>query len=486
MIRIFSFIILSILAFESFGQRLESAQLLRTFSTADISQLANGFPVLFEVDVYKVRYFTPDEAGVDKIASGMLAIPQDASLAFPLACLQHGTVAGREDVPSRLLGGYSTGVILAGLGYVSVMPDYVGLGDSPGIHLYVHAETEASAGRDLLRAARELEDDENFPVFHLNDQVFVSGYSQGGHAAMALHRMLETNFSNEFNVTASAPMSGPYSISEKMKEFTLGDDDYGTVAYIAWVILSYQRAYPSTVGQITLEEIFKPEYLDNIIAFKNENINLWTLNSRLTTSLLNNVGSVTPKDLLLPDVLNSYLTDPTHPLSVASAENDTYDWTPQAPTNLYHCVGDEQVVFENAILAENVMTANGSTSVKSIRIDSDNNLLDHGGCVPGASTSTILFFNSFQEITPVSNTVVDDPLVQVYYHNNILNVNIPNERKENLNRLMVYSMNGVLLLNRDLDERKTQEDVSELSQGMYWVLLSDSHGVFKSQKIIKL
>ena len=53
-------------------------------------------------------------------------------------------------------------MIFAAFGYVVCAPDFVGLGDSPGVHPYVHAKTEASAAIDMLRAARELDADDTF------------------------------------------------------------------------------------------------------------------------------------------------------------------------------------------------------------------------------------------------------------------------------------------------------------------------------------
>lgn len=468
------------------AQRLESAELVQSLTSADISALVGGaLPIPFDVDLYKVRYLTPDTEGVDHVASGLLAVPLDETVGFPMACFQHGTVGGRDDVPSNLRGGHTLGVIFAGLGYVVVQPDYVGLGDSPGIHPYVHASTEASAGVDLLRATRELSAGDDIPPFGLNGQLFLSGYSQGGHAAMALHREIETNLSSEFTVTAGAHMSGPYSISEKMRDFTMGDDEYGTVAYLAWLTLGYQRAYPSTVGQITLEEVFKPAYLDDINAFKNEEIDLWELNDRITTTLLADVGTVTPKDMMNPDILNAVLTDPTHPFSMALADNDTYDWAPVAPTNLYYCEGDDQVTFENATLADEVMKANGSTTVNAIRRDTPPVFFDHGQCVSPSSQAAIFFFGLYQELSMLSEVVDFDPNVQVYYSDSYLSVKVPLEREGAFDQMSIYSSTGELVLQKNIDKGISYHEIDWMTDGMYVVTLRTDTQLYKTQKIIK-
>src|ERR1051326_8920384 len=106
------------------------------------------------------------------------------------------------------------GLAFATSGYAVAMPDYLGLGDSPGLHPYHHARSEATASVDMLRAARAFCAANGF---QLNGRLFLAGYSQGGHATMALLRELETWHMNEFTVTACAPMAGAYDRSEERR-----------------------------------------------------------------------------------------------------------------------------------------------------------------------------------------------------------------------------------------------------------------------------
>ncbi len=466
------------------AQVLENATFLTSVTAADISSQTFGvISASYDVDLYKVTYHTPDVTGADHIASGLLCVPKDDSTIFPLTCYQHGTVAGRDDVPSNLMGGYTLPLILAGTGYVVVAPDFVGLGDSPGVHPYVHAATEASAGVDLMRAARELDADDAFGEFDLSDQVFVTGYSQGGHAAMALHRVLETDLSNEFQVTGSAPMSGPYSISESMVDFTLGDMDYGTVAYIAWLTLGYQVAYPNTVGMLTLEDVFQPQYIPSIEQFRDEEIDLWTLNDILLDLLITNTGSTKPRDLILPNILNSLLTDPTHPFSMALADNDTYDWAPEAPTVMYYCMGDDQVTFENAILAESVMQANGS-SARAERADTDLFPADHGQCVLPAASRALAFFDSLRNLLSSTEDALSKDDSVIYITDGTLVMDIPSDRKGQ-NTMIVFSQTGQKIAETKLNTGLNEYDMYDMNQGMYIISLKDENGIYKTQKVVK-
>lgn len=465
----------------TYAQKVESTTFLGSVTAAEISQLA-GLPVPYAVDLYKVRYFTPDAVGEEHVASGLVCIPQNENLAFPLFCYQHGTVGGREDVPSRLAGGYELPLVFSALGFVVCAADFVGLGDSPGVHPYVHASTEATAGVDLLLAAREMSQDDSFPPFALNDQLFISGYSQGGHASMAAHRLIQEEYSNQFDVTGAAHMSGPYSISEKMVEFTLGDQEYGTVSYLAWLTLGYLEAYPVLLADISIEDVFKAEYLDDILAFRDEDISLWELNDRLIQSLETIVGAILPREILKEDVLNALLSDPSYPLSEALADNDTYDWSPTSPTNLYYCIGDEQVIFENATLAEAVMTQNGSTTVNALRLD-NTFPLDHGQCVSPAVTSALFFFGSLQEFTTSTNLLFEEDITMHYAMAQLL-CDVPMSYSENGLMLSLHSMDGRRVYHSNISAGLSLHDVGQLPAGIYLGNVIYKNGIVQSQKIV--
>ena len=61
---------------------------------------------------------------------------------------------------------------------------------------------------------------------------------------MALHKELETYNTNEFTITASAPMAGPYDLSGTMTEdVMLGTNSYGSPSYLPYVILGLDEVY---------------------------------------------------------------------------------------------------------------------------------------------------------------------------------------------------------------------------------------------------
>ena len=360
------------------------------------------------IDLYKVLYTTPDIEGRTDTASGLLVLPQvEANLAVPLMVVQHGTVAGPEDVPSNMRGGWELAGLFGALGYATIAPDMLGLGESRGFHPYVHAATETSAAIDMMYAARAL--DAGDDGFAMNDQVFVTGYSQGGHAAQALHRELQANYAGEFNVTAATHMSGPYSISGTMYDLILSDQPYGTVAYAPYTLMSYNEVYGLYDD---IREYVKEPYASMCEEFYRGDIELFDLNFRLIDTLIAREGAPVTRFMLQDTLIASVENNPDHPLRVALQDNDTYDWAPQAPTRLYYCEGDDQVPFRNSVIADSVMRENGAPNFNSANLSET---ATHTECITPAVTNTVFFFAAYA--APVTSTRVAYPEPVAFWPN---------------------------------------------------------------------
>ncbi len=370
-----------------------------------------GQPVDYGVDLYRIRYKTLGSDNLPDTASGLLVLPQvPAGTSWPMVLYEHGTTDGPNDVPSQLRGGFEVAMAYAASGFITAAPDYLGLGTSRGFHPYVHAATEASASLDMLNGSLEYLDlyepdwDPNY--------LFVAGYSQGGHASMAVHREIEDFWSFVYPVTAATHMSGPYSISGVMRDLILSDESYGSPAYIAYIVLGYQEVYGNIYNQIT--DVFKEPYASAIENFHNGLITLTTLNNQLI-SQLSMSGDTVAKRMLQDDIVTAIeQNDPSHPINFALADNDTYAWAPVAPTRLYYCGGDEQVPYQNSLVAEAEMNNLGAADVKAENL---NPTFSHGQCVFPAVLASIDFFQSFVHPSAVQNldrnaaplTVVPNP-----------------------------------------------------------------------------
>ena len=165
----------------------------------------------------------------------------------------------------------------------------------------MHAGTQSSAALDLLIGTKEFAHRNGFDEI---TQIFVTGYSQGGHATMALAQALEERISDDLWLTASACNAGPYSLSGVMRNLLLDDTaTYHVPAFLPYLILGYQTVYGDIFD--TLDDVFKSNYVSKIDSFFNKEINRSTLNEFLVAELTADVGSTIPKAMLNEE----YLTD---------------------------------------------------------------------------------------------------------------------------------------------------------------------------------
>lgn len=326
------------------------------------------------VSIYKLVYRTIDIHGNLTQASGALLLPDAITNALPLIGYQHGTSALKTDVPSNLNQEALIGLAFASTGYAAAMADYLGLGDSPGLHPYHHAKTEASAVVDMLRAARIFCATNGVP---LNGQLFLAGYSQGGHATMAAQRELEQNESQEFPLTASAPMAGAYDLSGTMRNDFLSDRVMPNPYYVAYFVVAYKDAYAWTN---TYDQVLLPKYATNLPGY---------FDGYHSSGQINAIVPSQPKTMFQPDFLNAIRNDPANIFRLALVDNDVYKWTPKVPTKLFHCLGDHDVLFANSQVALDYFHANGAPGVELI---DPAPAADHtGGVIPCLLTAKTWF-----------------------------------------------------------------------------------------------
>ncbi|HAQ38960.1 MAG TPA: T9SS type A sorting domain-containing protein, partial [Saprospiraceae bacterium] len=475
---------LVLLIFSGFGlsQELILMEKIRTFTKSELSSIF-FIEALYNVDVYRIHYTTTNTFAQKDTASGVFCLPVKANTVFPILIYDHGTVSDRYDVPS--FGSYeqSISAVFASFGFITVAPDYIGLGISKGLHPYVHPESEARAGIDLVLAVKAINSLENF---HYNDQLFITGYSQGGHAAMATFKTLSA--SSELEVTAVAPMSGPYSISREMKKFTFGDTEYFFCAYLGSVLLTAKYVYPELFTELEIEDMLKPDYAVMVRKFEREEIDLDDLNDQMIAKLRQNNGKVLPKRMFIDSVANAFLTDDDHPLNQALERMDVCDWKPEKPLKMLYCKNDDQVTYRNAVYADSLMHANGSETVSAADVFSSG---DHGTCFYPAALALRTFFWQYQEIGTVGTTEPENPSISIWPNpaSDLLyfeNINMNVQGKDIMIRL--YDATGQLLATHKIlpnAQAINNIDIHYLKSGLYIIEISNSNGLVEIKKLVK-
>jgi dienelactone hydrolase len=365
------------------------------------------------IDAHQLRYHTVDPQDQPTTASGALFIPTGNDPACqgarPILVYAHGTqvvesfniadLANADNAEGLLMA-----VTFAARGYIVVAPNYAGFHDSSQpYHAYLNADQSAKDTVDAIAAARSALPTSFAPNVTDNGQLFVTGYSQGGHVAMATQRLLQQT---GVAVTASAPMSGPYALSAFADAVFQGRVVGSAPLFLAYLIPGYQRAYGNVYS--TPADVFDERYAAGIESL------LPTTGTRsqlFDQGLLprEHVFSSTPPDpayaqytpattpaelafvfargfgpeaLITNDYRAGYLQDadahpdggfpmatdyrppaePQHPLRQAFKRNDLRDWLPTSRTLL--CAGhdDPTVLYMNTELIAQYWAANGATA----------------------------------------------------------------------------------------------------------------------------
>jgi hypothetical protein len=389
----------------------QTAEQIDSYTSSEISYLASVFGITsnvytaeYGVDAFRVTYEMPYLDSTITV-SGALFVPQgvDEACSLPVLTYMHGTIFMRTDAPSFLPLEGRLGFLMSSPGFIVLMPDYVGLGTSDLMHPYVHAQSEADAGVYLLQAAETLGAELGYSF---NGEFFSSGYSQGGHAAMAFSRELEANWSETYPLTASAPLSGPYDISGTQFIQTFESPSYSNPAYLAYNIIGWNSYYGTLYED--LSEIFQEPYATELPAMFDGETSGNVINSYLPFLL---------DDLVQPGLIDEVLANPEHPFNIAAQDNDVYEWVPQSHLKMYYCTADEQVFYENTIVAETWMNENGALNVST----SNGGPLSHGDCAGQAIFGGMLWMQDFsvecepenvEEMNDEVWTIAPNPIVK--------------------------------------------------------------------------
>ncbi|WMP18923.1 alpha/beta hydrolase family protein [Thiothrix lacustris] len=328
-------------------------------STAAISNPTAKAPAVipvYDVKQYRVTYQTLDGDGKLSTASGIIAVPQKPTGAkSPLLSFQHGTVFHNIEAPSNDTVATSPVNIIASLGFVVIAADYIGYGASQGKdHPYLQKDPSAVAVTDFIVAARQWLAEQRQP---LNDQLFLTGYSEGGYVTLAAQQALEAAGTP---ITASVAGAGPYDL-----QYTL-DELLNTKAILsaAGGALGLSRPdlaakYPGKVDEATVD------LLMYILIPKESDIKF-------------------SKTFLMDWMANDYPT---------MKNNSLYDWQAKTPTRLTHGRDDDTVPFGNSTRALDGMRAKGTSNIE---LDECFAIpADHTGCIKPYAQVMTQYFSTF-------------------------------------------------------------------------------------------
>lgn len=313
-----------------------------------IIELEIPFTLMHSVEATSVTYYTINGSGTEQIASGAVIFPQGVT-DLPMVSIQHGTETKRDLVASvstvNSVEGI-VGLVMASMGYMVLIPDYLGFGVSDIMHPYMNAESLVPSVIDFLRAGR-IYCSEN--QITLNGTTFLTGYSEGGYVTLITQKEIEANYTSEFSLTAVSPSSGPYNL-EGMMQTIFQSNSYNTPAYIAFFLTAYNELY----NWNRLEDIFYEPYSSMMPALF-DGSNTW---GEIVNSLPSSFSELV-NSTFISDVNNGNEQE----FLSAIHDNTLLDWTPQTPIHFFHGESDEIVPIQNVYTAIDAFTANGATNI---------------------------------------------------------------------------------------------------------------------------
>jgi len=307
-----------------------------------------------DVRVVQVAYSSVGVRNEPVELSAGLYVPENCRGPFPLLAEAHGTQADRTRSAAKVGATSNIITFFAAQGYVVVVADYLGLGGSSyPFHPYLHADSEASAIVDAIRAAKGAVSTLNVPM---SDKVMLFGYSQGGHAAMAAQKEIEQHHGAEISLAASAPMAGPYFLSQTFLGSwfgqTAGEENVLASELLSYTLVSYRKIYADVCPE--LKDCFAQTYADIVTPLFPSSRELFEIRKQNVLPPGNQLS-----DLRNPVFTATFLMDAHEPFRRALARNDLLDWTPKTPMVLCGSRRDAVVQFNNSYAAQAAFAARG-------------------------------------------------------------------------------------------------------------------------------
>lgn len=342
-----------------------------------------GIPVTYTparnaVRLYRVTYSSvvPEHGNKPTTASGLLAVPETGGPSFPMVSYQHGTVYGKQEVPSFPDQSAETQLMIAQFasqGYVLIGADYFGLGTSTEPEGYMVKASHQQATFDMLTASRAVLSQLKLSTTKL----FLGGWSQGGFVTMAMLEKLERS---GIKVDATATASAPLDVSVVLNGFLnfprKNDASWVTSLFILSAF-SFENYY-SVPG--LARSVIAPDYYD--IARK--------------AYLREPYDSAqVPSDLR--KLIRADYFDPQFFANSAygrlAADTTAYRWIIKTPVRNYYGESDEVISVGLGQLAMNYQRAigNGNPAVEAISTGATN----HRGTFATAAPKWKSWFDGF-------------------------------------------------------------------------------------------
>jgi pimeloyl-ACP methyl ester carboxylesterase len=282
------------------------------------------------VRLYRISYWSQTN-GSPVLVSGLMAVPSQ-TISRGTVLWMHGTNVDRKDSPSTpsLQDGVLLSGTFAGGGYLYLAPDLVGLGISKGPQAYLYNPSTIAVSLDFLTAAQRVTSDLRRPW---SPDLYVAGFSQGGHDAAVIARELERLKRPQWRLRAAAGLEGAYNLAEISFPLAMTGASPSHAIYLTTLALSYATDYGQPLQSVLTpssaeraHRLFDGDHSGQIIGHMPTN----------------------PREMFTAQFLADFDGHRPDWFMDALRANEAYRWAPAAPFRAYYGDKDLDVSPEEA------------------------------------------------------------------------------------------------------------------------------------------
>ena len=222
--------------------------------------------------------------------------------------------------------------------------------------------------RNFIKQVKFFAKDNNIT---LNNQLFLTGYSEGGYASMATLKKIEEEQITDLKVSMAAPMAGPYPL-KAMADYVLKKDSWIFPTLMAYLGYAY-----ATANDKELNTLFNAPYATEIPKLFNKELNYLEVRPSLTQKIKGEGG------LYIDSFVSNYFNDDEHWFATEITKNSIHNWIPTTPLRLVQCEGDDLIPYEMATITESKMKELGVSDVVLVPVEKTlglTNKLGHIAC----------------------------------------------------------------------------------------------------------
>jgi pimeloyl-ACP methyl ester carboxylesterase len=296
-----------------------------------------------------VRFKSVGKDGAELYQTGKIYIPQQTSPLRGIIIANHYTITQNSEAPSQtfqLEGAASL------LGYAVVMADYIGFGETKAMpQTYLCADLTAHSSVDLALCTYKYLNDMGYKFVYADNEVYNEGYSQGGEVALAVQKLIESEYADKFTIRKTFAGAGPYDIAATFKTMIANNNSpISAVMPLTFIAMNYYYGL-----NLDFSKYFKEPLLSNYDKWINsKDYNTTQIDGLLGTT---KVDAILTANALNPDAAEMKAVNET------LEKNSLVKWSPKAPIALFHSTTDNVVPDLNSKEAYEYFKANSSATV---------------------------------------------------------------------------------------------------------------------------